>query len=73
MMISDMTSEFPRLMGTLFQKHWKGFGQRSWRYSMVVNDRKTEIVFEELAKCNDLTSGPHGESSSESMVAYLRC
>ena len=40
---------------------------------MVVNDRKTEIVFEELAKCNDLTSGPHGESSSESMVAYLRC
>ena len=69
-MIPDITSGFSRLMGTLFQKHEKGFRQRSRRYSIVVNDREIGIVFEEPGKCNDLTSGPYGESSPESMVAY---
>ena len=72
-MIPESTSGFSRLMGTLFQKHKRGFGQRSWRYSIGVNDKKIEIVFEKPGKCNDLTSGPYGESSPESMVAYLRC
>ena len=37
-MIPDGTGEFSRLLGMLVQKNDKGFGQRSWRYSMVVND-----------------------------------
>ena len=70
-MIPDGTGEFSRLMGMLVNKNDKGFGQRSWRYSMVINDGIVEALFEEPGKCDNLTSDPYGESSPESMLKYL--
>ena len=70
-MIPDGTGEFSRLMGMLVNKNDKGFGQRSWRYSMVVNDGIIEAIFEEPGKCDNLTSDPYGESSPEFMMKYL--
>jgi peroxiredoxin len=58
-------------MGMLVCKDDKGFGQRSWRYSMVINDGIIESLFEEPGKCDNLTSDPYGESSPESMLKYL--
>ena len=70
-MIPDGSGEFSRLMGMLVCKDDKGFGQRSWRYAMVVNDGVIEALFEEPGKCDNLTSDPYGESSPESMLKYL--
>jgi peroxiredoxin len=58
-------------MGMLVSKDDKGFGQRSWRYSMVVNNGVIEALFEEPGKSDNLTSDPYGESSPESMLKYL--
>ena len=70
-MIPDGSGEFSRLMGMLVCKDDKGFGQRSWRYSMVINDGIIESLLEEPGKCDNLTSDPYGESSPESMLKYL--
>jgi glutathione-dependent peroxiredoxin len=43
------------------------FGDRSWRYSMVVNDGVIEKMFIEPEGEGD----PYGESSAETMLKYL--
>jgi peroxiredoxin len=70
-MIPDGCGTFTRNMGMLVNKPAQGFGQRSWRYSMVINDGIIESLFEEPGKCDNLTSDPYGESSPESMLKYL--
>lgn len=70
-MIPDGSGTFTRYMGMLVSKDDKGFGQRSWRYSMVVNNGVIEALFEEPGKSDNLTSDPYGESSPESMLKYL--
>ena len=45
-MIPDGQVNFSRLMGMLSVKI-KGFGQRSWRYAMVVNDGVIEALFKD--------------------------
>ena len=70
-MIPDGSGVFTRYMGMLVSKDDKGFGQRSWRYSMVVNNGVIEALFEEPGKSDNLASDPYGESSPESMLKYL--
>lgn len=70
-MIPDGSGTFTRYMGMLVSKDDKGFGQRSWRYSMVVNNGVIEALFEEPGKSDNLTSDPYGESSPERMLQYL--
>lgn len=70
-MIPDGSGTFTRYMGMLVSKDDKGFGQRSWRYSMVVNNGVIEALFVEPGKSDNLTSDPYGESSPESMLKYL--
>ncbi len=36
--IPDGSGEFTRQMGMLVKKDDKGFGYRSWRYAMIVDD-----------------------------------
>jgi len=48
----------------------RGFGERSWRYSMVVNDKKIEKMFEESPRVNN--SGPDPfEVSDCATMKYL--
>jgi len=43
--LPDGTGEFTRLMGALVDKSNIGFGMRSWRYAMVINDMVVEKSF----------------------------
>ena len=48
-LLPDGNGEFTRKMGMLVDKSNIGFGMRSWRYSMIVDDEKIEkypVVFE---------------------------
>jgi peroxiredoxin len=59
-------------MGMLCQKRDKCFGQRSWRYAMVVNDGNIEQMFVEPGKIDDSAEDPYGESSPENVLKYLK-
>ena len=69
--IPDGSGEFTRQMGMLVNKDNKGFGYRSWRYAMIVNDGIIEKIFEEPGKSDNCATDPYGESSPESMLKYL--
>ena len=78
-MIPDGNGEFTKGMGMLVEKQNLGFGQRSWRYAMIVNDGDIEVMFVEFGKKDNLageailSSGdPYGESSPESVLKYLK-
>ena len=45
--IPDGGGEFTRQMGMLVEKDPEGFGYRSWRYAMVINDGVVEKIWEE--------------------------
>ncbi len=49
-MIPDGNCEFTEGMGMLVDKNDLGFGKRSWRYSMLVNDGVVEKMFIEPEK-----------------------
>jgi peroxiredoxin (alkyl hydroperoxide reductase subunit C) len=55
-------------MGLLVGKEDLGFGKRSWRYSMVVNDGKIEKMFVEPEKPGD----PFEVSDVDTMLDYLK-
>ena len=59
-------------MGMLIRKDHLGFGERSWRYAMVVDDGTITAWFEEPG-INDegLDDDPYGESAPEKVIAWL--
>ena len=70
--IPDGNGEFTRKMGMLVDKSNLGFGYRSWRYAMVVNDSVIEKMFVEPGFSDNCESDPYGESSPPSIMAYLQ-
>lgn len=66
-MLPDGNGEFSRALGFLVNKSDMCFGERSWRYSMVVDDGVIEKMFIEPEGDGD----PYGESSAEKMLQYL--
>ncbi|AWK85106.1 peroxiredoxin [Azospirillum thermophilum] len=72
-LIPDGSGHFTRRMGMLVNKDHLGFGYRSWRYAMVVKDGVVEAWFEEPGINDEGANGdPYGESSPETVLAYLR-
>lgn len=69
--IPDGSGEFTRKMGMLVSKDNLGFGARSWRYAAVVNDGVVEAWFQEPGLEDNHAEDPYGESSPETMLAYL--
>src|SRR5687767_6629753 len=65
--IPDGNGEFSRKMGLLVDKTSLGFGQRSWRYSMLVRDGVVEKQFIEPEKEGD----PFEVSDADTMLGYL--
>ena len=70
--IPDGSGQFTRLMGMLVDKDNLGFGARSWRYAMIVNDGVIEAWFEEPGREDNCGSDPYGESSPENVLNWLR-
>ena len=71
-LLPDGSAEFTRLMGMLVKKDNLGFGKRSWRYSMVVNDGIIEKMFIEPNKQDDCPEDPHVNSDADTMLNYLK-
>ena len=69
--IPDGNGEFTRQMGMLVEKANLGFGYRSWRYAAVVNDGVVEAWFEEPGREDNHGEDPYGESSPETVLAWL--
>jgi len=72
-LIPDGSGDFTRRMGMLVNKEHVGFGYRSWRYAMVVNDGVIEKWFEEPG-INDIGSDadPYETTDPETMITYLK-
>ena len=66
-MLPDGNGDFTRGMGMLVDKRDLGFGQRSWRYSMLVRDGVIEKMFIEPEKPGD----PFEVSDADTMLAYV--
>ncbi len=71
-LLPDGSGEFTRKMGMLVNKDNLGFGMRSWRYSMVVNDGKIEKMFSEPGISDNCPDDPFEVSDAETMLAYLK-
>jgi len=72
-LLPDGSGDFTRRMGMLIDKSHLGFGMRSWRYAMIVDDNRITGWFEEPG-INDTGSDedPYGESSPERVLAALQ-
>jgi peroxiredoxin len=70
--IPDGSCEFTAGMDMLVAKDNVGFGKRSWRYAMIVNDGVVEKVFEEPGKSDDCADDPYGETSPGNILAFLQ-
>ncbi len=66
-MLPDGNGELSEALGFLVDKTDLGFGKRTWRYSMVVNDGVIEKMFIE----EDLPGDPFNVSNAETMLEYL--
>jgi peroxiredoxin len=71
-LLPDGNAEFTRKMGMLVDKSNLGFGMRSWRYSMVVNDGSIEKLFVEPEFGDNCPTDPFEVSDADTMLAYLR-
>ncbi len=65
--IPDGNGEFTQGMGLLVDKADLGFGERSWRYSMLVKDGVVEKMFIEPQKPGD----PFEVSDADTMLNYI--
>jgi glutaredoxin-like protein len=65
--IPDGNGEFTDGMGMLVEKNDLGFGKRSWRYSMLVNDGLIEKMFIEPDRPGD----PFEVSDADTMLRYV--
>jgi peroxiredoxin len=71
-LLPDGTGEFTRKMGMLVDKSNIGFGMRSWRYSMFVNDGTIEKMFVEPGFSDNCETDPFQVSDADTMLAYLK-
>jgi glutaredoxin-like protein len=65
--LPDGNGDFSRGMGMLVSKNDQGFGERSWRYSMLVRDGVIEKMFIEPDKPGD----PFEISDADTMLEYV--
>ena len=72
-LLPDGSGNFTRRMGMLINKDHLGFGQRSWRYAMVVDDNTVTHWFEEPG-INDVGADedPYGETMPEKIFEQLK-
>jgi peroxiredoxin len=71
-LLPDGNGEFTRKMGMLVDKSNLGFGMRSWRYSMLVNDGNIEKLFVEPDFGDNCPTDPFEVSDADTMLAYLK-
>ena len=71
--IPDGSAEFTGSLGMLVNRADLGFGMRSWRFAMVIDNMTIEKVFSEEGKVTSPPADydPYEESTPEKVLAYL--
>jgi len=71
-MLPDGNGDFAKGMDMLVDKRNLGFGMRSWRYAMVVNNCEVEQMFVENEWSSELSpADPYEASTPEAVLKYL--
>lgn len=70
--VPDGAGEFTRRLGFLVDKSNIGFGMRSWRYSMIINDGVVEQMFVEPGLSDNGDGDPFEVSDVYTMLEYLQ-
>jgi thioredoxin-dependent peroxiredoxin len=70
--IPDGSGEFTYAMGMSVNKSNLGFGFRSWRYAMIVNDGEVDTMFEEPGKVGNCPIDPYELSTPENVLGWLK-
>lgn len=71
-MLPDGNADFTREMGMLIKKTNLGFGDRSWRYSMLVEDGVIKKMFVEPEFMDNCPTDPFEVSDADTMLNYLK-
>lgn len=71
-MLPDGNADFTRRMGMLVKKENLGFGERSWRYSMLVDNKEIVKIFQEPGICDNFADDPFTVSDADTMLDYLK-
>lgn len=71
-LLPDGNGEFSRKMGMLVDKSNLGFGYRSWRYSMLVENGEIKKLFAEEGFNDNHGSDPFEVSDADTMLNYLK-
>jgi len=70
--LPDGSAEFTKGMGMLVKKDNLGFGERSWRYSMYVDDGVVKKIFVEPGFSDNCPDDPFEVSDAQTMLNYLK-
>jgi thioredoxin-dependent peroxiredoxin len=71
-LLPDGAGHFTRRMGMLINKDHLGFGNRSWRYAMIVENGEIVAMFEEPGINDDGSDlDPYVESAPDKVLAWL--
>jgi len=71
-LLPDGSGAFTHGLGMLVKKDNLGFGQRSWRYSMLVENGEIVEMFEEPGKGDDVDGDPFEVSDADHMLETVR-
>ena len=71
-LLPDGSGDFTRRMGMLVRKDNLGFGERSWRYSMLVEDGAITALFAEPGLSDNCPTDPFEVSDADTMLNHLR-
>ncbi|MDP6475670.1 MAG: peroxiredoxin [Alphaproteobacteria bacterium] len=71
-LLPDGSGTFTRMMGMLVDKDNLGFGYRSWRYSMLVEDGEIVQIFTEPGFADNAQDDPFEVSGAEDMLAFIK-
>ncbi|MDG1707447.1 MAG: peroxiredoxin [Emcibacteraceae bacterium] len=71
-LLPDGNGEFSRKMGMLVDKSNLGFGMRSWRYSMLVDNGDVVKTFSEDGFSDNCPTDPFEVSDADTMLNYLK-
>jgi len=71
-MLPDGNADFTRAMGMLVKKENLGFGERSWRYSMLVEDGVIKKIFAEPGMVQNCESDPFTVSDADTITNYIK-
>jgi len=71
-MLPDGNGHFTKAMGMLVKKENLGFGQRSWRYAMYVDDSVIKKLFVELGFSDNCPDDPFEVSDASTVLSCLK-